>query len=158
MAYIGPPGVSRWGGPRMEEYRGWGGIHGLGSGHTTIGDNVSLAKYVASGGQLMMTQETQEGARVISEEGARQLRYAAMLTNEVAYCKMDAIGLEEVVFSPGERGVLPLKWNGKILQEVSTHPEAPVGLKVLPGPCLAIERFSVVVENESLVTERDFIA
>eukprot|EP00973_Karenia_brevis_P023718 3269178-Karenia_brevis.AAC.1 len=62
---------------------------------------------------------------------------------------MDAIGLEEVVFSPGERGVLPLKWNGKNLQEVSTHPGAPTGLKVLPGPCEAKECFSVVVENES---------
>eukprot|EP00973_Karenia_brevis_P038918 5373062-Karenia_brevis.AAC.1 len=61
-----------------------------------------------------------------------------MLANEVAYGKIDAIGLEEVVFSPGE-GILPLKWNGKCLQEVSTHPEAPVGLKVLPGPCEAKE-------------------
>eukprot|EP00973_Karenia_brevis_P023681 3263050-Karenia_brevis.AAC.1 len=75
---------------------------------------------------------------------------------------MDAIGLEELVFSPGGRGVLPLKWNGKILQEVSTHPRAPAGLIVLPGPCEAKECFSVVVENELplpiTVTERDFIA
>eukprot|EP00973_Karenia_brevis_P050745 7049273-Karenia_brevis.AAC.1 len=71
-----------------------------------------------------------------------------MLANRVAYSTMDAIGLEEVVFSLGERGVLQLKWNGKCLQEVSTHPEGPAGLKVLPGPCESKEWFSVVVENE----------
>eukprot|EP00973_Karenia_brevis_P087987 12203836-Karenia_brevis.AAC.1 len=71
---------------------------------------------MASGGQLMAARE-EESTRTITEEGAQSLRYAAMLARQVAHGKMDAIGLEEVVFSPGERGVLPLKWNGKNLQE-----------------------------------------
>eukprot|EP00973_Karenia_brevis_P066418 9230903-Karenia_brevis.AAC.1 len=61
-----------------------------------IGYNVSLAKYIASGGQLMVAQEAQESTRTITEEGAHKLRYAAMLANQVAHGKMDAIGLEEV--------------------------------------------------------------
>eukprot|EP00973_Karenia_brevis_P041951 5806849-Karenia_brevis.AAC.1 len=73
----------------------------------------------------MVAQETQESTRAITEEGAHKLRNAAMLANNVAYGNMDAIGWEEVVLSPGERGVLPLKWNGKNLQDVSTHPGAP---------------------------------
>eukprot|EP00973_Karenia_brevis_P088147 12221551-Karenia_brevis.AAC.1 len=56
-----------------------------------IGYNVSLSKYIASGGQLMVAQETQESARVMSDEGAHKLRYAAMLANDVAYGKMDAV-------------------------------------------------------------------
>eukprot|EP00973_Karenia_brevis_P070870 9850882-Karenia_brevis.AAC.1 len=116
---------------------------------------------MASKGQLTSLEEqSQERAHVISEEGARRLRYAAMLANEVPYGNIDPIGLEEVVFSPGDRGVLPLKWNGKCFQEMSTHPEAPVGLKVLPGRCKAKEQLSVVVENEPplpiTITERYF--
>eukprot|EP00973_Karenia_brevis_P042015 5816934-Karenia_brevis.AAC.1 len=63
-----------------------------------IGYNASLAKYMASGGQLMAARED-ESTRTITEEGAQSLRYAAMLARQVAHGKMDAIGLEEVVFS-----------------------------------------------------------
>eukprot|EP00973_Karenia_brevis_P010296 1395041-Karenia_brevis.AAC.1 len=66
-----------------------------------------------------------------------------MLASKISYGKMEPIGLEEVIFYPGERGVLPLKWNGKGFQEISTHPEAPVGLAVLPGPCEGKEYLSV---------------
>eukprot|EP00973_Karenia_brevis_P037464 5168244-Karenia_brevis.AAC.1 len=72
-----------------------------------------------------MAAQEEESTRTITGEGAQSLRYAAMLARQVAHGKMDAIGLEEVVFSPGYRGVLPLKWNGKNLQEVSTHLGAP---------------------------------
>ena len=49
------------------------------------------------------------------------------------------------------------------MAQCSTHPEAPVGLKVIPGPCpVDKDSFSVVVENESplplTVSEQDFIA
>eukprot|EP00973_Karenia_brevis_P079302 11004519-Karenia_brevis.AAC.1 len=78
---------------------------------------------------MTVEQQSQESTHTISEEGARRLRYAAMLANEVSYGKMDPIGLEELAFTPGETGILPRKWNGKCFQEISTHPEAPVGLK-----------------------------
>eukprot|EP00973_Karenia_brevis_P019583 2686615-Karenia_brevis.AAC.1 len=64
-----------------------------------------------------MAAHEDDSTRTITEEGAQSLRYAAMSARRVAHGKMDAIGLEEVVFSPGERGVLPLRWNGKNLQE-----------------------------------------
>ena len=46
--------------------------------------------------------------------------------------------------------------------ECSTHPEAPEGLVVLPGPCEAKEFMSLIIENESVlpitVSEQDFLA
>eukprot|EP00973_Karenia_brevis_P030714 4234003-Karenia_brevis.AAC.1 len=49
-----------------------------------IGYNASLAKYMASGGQLMAAQE-EESTRAITEEGAQNLRYAAMLAKQVVH-------------------------------------------------------------------------
>eukprot|EP00973_Karenia_brevis_P002531 345985-Karenia_brevis.AAC.1 len=62
---------------------------------------------MASKGQLMTIEEPQESARIISEEGAWRLRYAAMLANEVSHGKMDPSGLEERVFSPGKEEFYP---------------------------------------------------
>eukprot|EP00973_Karenia_brevis_P043163 5978497-Karenia_brevis.AAC.1 len=111
---------------------------------------------------MTIDKATREKAHMIDEEGARRLRVAAMMVNNMPYAKMEPLGLEEVVFYPGERGVLALKWNGKKFTEVSTHPEAPAGLVVLPGSCEASEYMSVVVENESplniALTGRDFVA
>ena len=108
---------------------------------------------------------TGDRVRLIDAEGARQLRAAAMMSQDIPFAPMEPIGLEFFVLNPGERAVLPVQWNmggAAKITECSTHPEAPVGLVVLPGSCDAEEHVSLLVENESelpiTVTERDLIA
>ena len=67
--------------------------------------------------------------------------------------------------NPGERGVLSVVWSrddSKIDIQISTHPLAPDGLRVLPGTHPCDERMTILVENEFdipvTVTEYDFIA
>ena len=73
--------------------------------------------------------------------------------------------MEFFSLNPGERAVVPLQWNlmrASSVSVCSTHPEAPVGLTVLPGICDSKEFASVIVENESAlpvtVSDKDFIA
>ena len=106
-----------------------------------------------------------EVVNVLSEEGANRLRAAALIANEVPTACMAPIGLEFVTLQPGERAVLPVVWRlSDVLKvsECSTHPQAPAGLTVLPGPCDEVCEMSLVVENESplpmTITESDKIA
>jgi hypothetical protein len=64
-----------------------------------------------------------------------------------------------------ERAGVPVRWDrprNEVVTECSTHPEAPQGLVVLPGPCEAKEFMTLVVENESplpiTISEQDFLA
>ena len=78
---------------------------------------------------------------------------------------MAAIGLGHVTLQPGDRAVVPIRWDkapDAEFTECSTHPEAPPGIAVLPGTCNACEEMSVVVENEGelpvTLSEQDFLA
>ena len=103
--------------------------------------------------------------QLITQEAAKQLRTAALLVDQVPWACMEPIGLEFFTLNPGERAVVPVLWqsrgDGKVLQ-CSTHPEAPTGLAVLPGPCDAGESMSLVVENASglpiTISEKDVLA
>ena len=107
---------------------------------------------------------TGEEVKCITEDGARMLRAAAMDADRVPVASMLPIGLELVTLQPGERAILPVKWDkcsGAKITECSTHPEAPTGLVVSPGPCGTCEEMSVVVENEApvpiTITEKDLL-
>ena len=108
---------------------------------------------------------TGDQVQLIDAEGARQLRAAAMMADSIPSAYMEPVGIDFFVLNPGERAVVPVRWQMKGTDRVtacSTHPEAPVGLTVLPGPCRSDEEMTVVVENESVlpitVTENDAIA
>jgi len=131
----------------------------------------SDARYTASRGQLLTVEEDKgEKVNAIDMEGARQPRAATMQLEQIPCGRMMPNGLEFFVLQPGERAVVPIQWNcnssavpNKVeITECSTHPEAPAGLKVLPGLCDSAELMSLVVENEAMlpitVTERDDIA
>ena len=114
---------------------------------------------------MVLDEITGDHVQLIEAEGARQLRAAALLADCIPQAQMEPIGLDFFVLNPGERAVVPVKWELKGAEKVtecSTHPEAPVGLVVLPGPCRSDDRMMVVVENESVlpitVTEKDAIA
>ena len=170
----------------MVEHAGWRRIS-LGVTITRLDDlrkvnyNASVARYEASKGALMAIDDvTGDRVRLINQEGARRLRAAAMMVKDIPTAKIDCPGLDFFVLQPGERAVVPVKWEGShagtaLPQQdsavaalcccCSTHPEAPVGLAVLPGEYDAKslhDRMSIVVENESplpvTVTDQDAIA
>ena len=136
--------------------------------HRKTNYNSSVARYSASSGQLLAIHEdsvTGETVNLIDASAAQQFRAASLLASKVPIAMMEPIGLECVSLNPGERAVLPVKWKTQgrsRAAECSTHPDAPAGLTVLPGPCTNSECMSVVVENESplpiTITEHDFIA
>ena len=86
-----------------------------------------VVKYTNSGGQLMCIDDvTGEEVKCITEDGARMLRAAAMDADRVPVASMLPIGLELVTLQPGERAILPVKWDkcsGAKITECSTHPE-----------------------------------
>lgn len=121
----------------------------------------SLKRYAASGGCLHSLEE--ESCKLIDASAAERLRASVILMNRMPEAKMAPIGLGEVVLNPGERAVLPVEWSrASSLEQCSTHPSAPAGLVVLPGPCSGSETMSIVVENESslplTITEEDRVA
>ena len=90
-----------------------------------------------------------------------------MMARDVPYARMDRLGLEFVVRNPGEEAVLPVEGHRKGkggIRQLSTHPEAPVGLAVRPAaePFEIPERMSLVVANEAempvTITENDYVA
>ena len=101
--------------------------------------NTSIARYTASKGQLMSIDDvTGEHVRLISEEEARVMRAALMMANQVPFAQMEPIELDAFCLNPGERVVVPVRWNRMGTEKVttcSTHPEAPADLVVLPGVC-----------------------
>ena len=98
----------------------------------------------------MMVIQSEEEERTAGEISAKQMRAAMMLAKGVPYAKVEPIGVGAAILQPGERAVLPIKWNEvDDLSQVSTHPDAQQGLLVLPGTCEAKETMSVVVENTS---------
>ena len=95
------------------------------------------------------------------------MRAAHLWASQLPYATLEPSGVGNFVLNPGERAIAPLIWHGtkeakKNILDCSTHPDAPAGLAVLPGPCQPSEWISVVLENESplpiQITERDFIA
>ena len=89
---------------------------------------------------------------------------AALDADRVPVASMLLIGLKLVTLQPGDKAILPVKWHkcsGAKITECSTHPEAPTGLVVSPGPCGTCEEMSVVVENEAAlpitITEKDLL-
>ena len=76
--------------------------------------NASVSRYSASKGQLMAVDDvTGDTVRLIDAEGARQLRAAAMMVDEVPFARMEPVGVEFAVLNPGERAVVPVQWNRK---------------------------------------------
>ena len=59
-----------------------------------------------------MDEEEVDQVKVIGEPQARELRAAALLAARVPVARLDAIGLEFVSLDPGERAVLPVRWEG----------------------------------------------
>ena len=113
-----------------------------------------------------MTIDDVTGDRVnlIDLESAALMRAATIEAGRIPFAQMEPIGLEFLSLQPGERAVLPVKWSipsSAKFSECSTHPAAPQGLVVLPGPCDAREQMSVVVENESslpiTISEEDLL-
>ena len=113
--------------------------------------NASVSRYSASTGQLMAVDDvTGDTVRLVDAEGARQLRAAAMMVDDVPFAQMEPVGVEFVVLNPGERAVVPVQWNRKgvqALSEICIRPEAPPGLAVLPGYCNSEEHMSIVMEK-----------
>ncbi len=112
----------------------------------------NVTRYAESHGQLMCIDDvTGESVNYIGLEAAREFRAAALAVSNIPEGVMEPIGLDTVLLSPGERAVVPIKWDRKtsLACELSTHPEAPAGLTVLPGTFDFKETMSVVVENES---------
>ena len=106
--------------------------------------------------------EERESMMRLEEEGVRNLRAAALRQEEFDEAYLEPCTLDEFMLQPGERMVVPVKWERRGIDKAvacSTHPEAPAGLTVLPGICGDEEEMSVVVENESQlavhVTDRD---
>ena len=134
--------------------------------HRKTAYQASAARYAASGGQLMAVDDvTGEVVHAIGPAEARMLRAAAVMVHGTPVAQMEPIGLGFVNLEPGDRAILPLRWNVKGAERVtncSTHPDAPTGLAVMPGTCDAGEHMSVVVENESplsiTIAETDMIA
>ena len=132
-----------------------------------INYNASVSRYKASQGSLMAIDDvTGDRVQLIDMAGTRQLRAAAMMAGAVPTAQLEAIGLEFFVLGPGERAVVPIKWSKPHgtpnVTTCSTHPDAPTGLVVLPGPCDSAEFMSIVIENESslhiTISEQDKLA
>ena len=123
----------------------------------------ALGTYDASGGSVISMIEEQESMMKMEEaEGIRNLRSAALQQDGFDEAYLEPCTLDEFMLQPGERMVVPVKWERRGSDKAiacSTHPEAPAGLAVLPGICGEEEEMSVVVENESQlavhVTDRD---
>ena len=116
----------------------------------------------------MTITEQEDACRAINDDdvmSARLLQAAHISSLGVPTAKLDEGSVGFFSLEPGERAVVPVKWNmcgqGKVTQ-CSTHPDAPQGLSVLPGMCDSGERMSLVVENEGVlpitITERDVLA
>jgi hypothetical protein len=128
-----------------------------------MGYLTSVARYTASKGQFLAINEPRDQVSLI--ESARLLRAASLMAHAAPSAQMEQIGLGSVILQPGERAVVPVRWNRprkEVITECSTHPEAPQGLIVLPGLCEANEFMSLVVENDSELpvtfSEQDFLA
>ena len=67
------------------------------------------------------------------------LRAAVMMADQIPYAKIEPIGIGAFTLQPGERAIVPVKWQSLSKRDFtcSTHPEAPEGLVVLPGSCAA---------------------
>ena len=105
--------------------------------HRKAAYQASAARYVASGGQLMAVDDvTIDVVHAIGPSEAQMLRAAALMIQKTPVAQMDPIGLEFISLEPGDRAVLPIRWNkegAKKVTHCSTHPDAPTGLTVLPG-------------------------
>ena len=76
--------------------------------------NASVARYVASKGQLLaMDDITGDQVRLIDAEGAQQLRAAAMMADNIPFAQMEPVGLDFFVLKPGERALVPVQWNNR---------------------------------------------
>ena len=113
--------------------------------------NAALGRYIASKGQLMYIDDvTGEKVTIIDHEGAEQLRAASHVAVKMPQARFEPCGLTDFVLQPGERAVVPVKWEGhggETVRHCSTHPLAPQGLAVLPGECDSKGSMSIVIEN-----------
>ena len=117
--------------------------------------NSSVQRYAATKGQLFTIDDvTGDKVRLLDDEGTRQLRMAALRVDSIPMAKMEPVGLEFVTLLPGERAVLPVRWEAKpgvTVECCSTHPEAPPGLAVLLGPCKAMRSVQSCGEDAGIV-------
>ena len=103
---------------------------------------------------MAMAEESEERMMRMQEDetNARDLRAATLRAEDVAEAYLEPCSVDEFMLQPGERMVVPVQWDchgGEKAYACSTHPDAPAGLKVLPGICSGEERMSLIVENES---------
>ena len=74
-----------------------------------------------------MLQEAVERRR--EREGSGRVRMAVLQVDSVPMAKMEPIGLEFLTLQPGERAVLPVRWEARLgatVEQCSTNPEARV--------------------------------
>ena len=112
----------------------------------------ALGAYDASGGAVMAMTEQEETMLRLEEQGIRNLRAAALQQDGLDEAFLEPCTVDEFMLQPGERMVVPVKWERRGQQKAvacSTHPEAPVDLKTLPGSCVSDKCMSLVVQNES---------
>ena len=111
----------------------------------------AVARYDEADGHLFAIDDVSgEQFTKISEEGAKRLRAASIIAEGLPTASLDNIGLGCFSLDPGERAIVPVRWQvtgSERVTECSTHPDAPDGLRVLPGECFAVDTMSLVVEN-----------
>ena len=100
---------------------------------------LEVAKYTQSNGQLMTITEQEDTCRAINDDdvmSGRLLQAAHISSLGVPTAKLDEGSVEFFSLEPGERAVVPVKWNmcgqGKVTQ-CSTHPDAPQGYLFFQG-------------------------
>ena len=67
--------------------------------------------------------------------GVQQFQAADFISRQIPRARIDRHAIDIFVLSPGERGVLPVVWSRGYPSadvDISTHPAAPDGLRVLP--------------------------
>ena len=110
----------------------------------------SCQLYKNSSGQLLkVDDESKDECNLIP--ATQDMRAATMMADDVPTAKMERTGLRYFHLEPGERVGVSVKWekNGRDkVEHCSTHPDAPYGLKVLPGLCDSSDTMLVMVENE----------
>ena len=100
------------------------------------GYHMAVTRYAEAQGRMMCVDAvTGDTVNYIGVDAARQFRAAAIACEEIPEGMMEPIGLDSILLEPGERAVVPIMWNRdkSTAHELSTHPEAPEGLVVLPG-------------------------
>ena len=133
----------------------------------------SLVTYNETSGKLLRIDDRPETCKFLAEpsldpeESAKVCLSTSLQQQGIPEGTLVKGEVGAVTFLPGERAVCPVEWIGgvnKKIEYVSTHPAAPEGIVVLPGPSAssAASIMNVIVINEgslpATLTEKDMLA